>query len=370
MSLLIMLLLAAACASGLVLFHRNTIPVRRPSSSPLSPEKSKLSVIIPARNEERNLPHLLASLHVQTFKPFEIIVVDDNSEDRTRAAAESYGVTVVDGTPLPPGWTGKNWAVWNGYKRASGDLIAFLDADVRLGPVALESLVAARAQSGGVVSVVPFHHTEKLYEKLALIPNILGLFAFTSPFERTNPKKGLYGSCILTSRSDYEQAQGHEAVKSELLDDLNLGAKYREAGIPVTNFIGRDKVSFRMYPGGIRSEVEGFSKGAVLSTGKLNVRTTLLVAVWLIGLIAAEAAPFVLAASWAMPFIIGYVLYTLQIYYFVRYTGRFGRWMPALHPLSTLFFLFIMLYSVYQVAFLGRVAWKGRRVEVGGRNKS
>ena len=345
------------------MFRRNTIPVRGGRS--LSP--GKLSVIIPARNEAHNLPHLLGSLQAQTFAPFEIIVVDDGSEDPTRAVAEQFGVTVVPGSPPPPGWTGKTRAVWNGYKRASGDLIAFLDADVRLAPRALESLLAAREEAGGVVSVVPYHHTEKLYEKLALVPNILGLFAFTSPFERTNPKKGLYGSCILTARADYEKAQGHEAVKSELLDDLNLGAKFMEAGIPVTNFIGCGMVSFRMYPGGIRGEIEGFSKGAVLSTSKLDGRTTLFVAVWLIGLIAAEAVPFAVGVTGALPLLAGYALYTAQIYYFIRYTGRFGRWLPALHVLSTVFFLYVMLYSLYQVVFLGRVAWKGRRIEVGGR---
>ncbi|QHT58965.1 glycosyltransferase [Paenibacillus lycopersici] len=368
MNLLIAALLAGACATGLILFRRSTIPFRR-RSDPRLKEEPKLSVIIPARNEERNLPHLLASLREQTAQPYEIIVVDDHSEDRTRAAAELYGVTVVEGAPLPPGWTGKNWAVWNGYKQASGDLIAFLDADVRLAPAALESLLAAREQEGGVISVVPFHVTERPHEKLALIPNLLGLFAFTSPFERTNPRKGLYGSCILTTRADYERAQGHEAIRSELLDDLNLGAKYREAGIPVTNFIGRGMVSFRMYPSGIRSEIEGFGKGAVLSTGRLNVRTTLLVAVWLIGLIVSEAAPFLLWTSLWLPLVIGFALYTAQIYYFVRYTGRFGRWMPLLHVLSTAFFLFVMLYSAFQVVFLRRVAWKGRRIEVGGRGK-
>ncbi|WP_127588741.1 glycosyltransferase [Paenibacillus koleovorans] len=375
MEIWIAALLTLTCAAGFLLFRRNTIPDGRSGSMEESVSESKsvpvlgwkLSVIIPARNEEHNLPHLLGSLQKQTYQPYEIIVVDDCSEDRTREVAKSFGVTVVASTQLPPGWTGKNWAVWTGYSQATGDLIAFLDADVRLAPHALQSLLTAREHTGGALSVVPHHHAEQFYERLALIPNILGLFAFTSPFETKNPNKGFYGSCILTTRADYEKAQGHEAIKAELLDDLNLGAKFIEAGIPVTNYIGDDVVSFRMYPNGIRSEVQGFSKGAVLSTSKLDIRTTLLVAVWLIGLIAAEAAPFLIGTGWFWPLAAAYLLYTLQIYYFVAYTGRFGRWMPALHPLSTVFFLFIMLYSVYQVVFLGNVAWKGRRVEVGGR---
>ncbi|MDQ0114797.1 glycosyltransferase [Paenibacillus harenae] len=370
MGIWILALLLPACSAGFILFRKNTIPLPAPhAAARLAATFGKLSIIIPARNEESNLPHLLRSLMAQKYKPFEIIVIDDCSEDRTRAIAESYGVKVIAGSSPPPGWTGKNWAVWNGYLQSTGDLIAFLDADVRLAPHALESLIAVREETGGVISVVPYHEAEKFYERLALIPNLLGLCAFTSPMERTNRNKGLYGSCILTTREDYERAKGHEGIKSELLDDLNLGAKFIEAGVPVNNYIGYGVVSFRMYPGGIRSEIEGFSKGAVISTSKLSGFTTLLVAIWLIGLIAAEAAPFAIGTKWAWPLVIGYVLYTAQLYYFIHYTGRFGKWLPAVHMLSTVFFLYIMLYSLYQVVFFGRVAWKGRRIEVGGRKK-
>jgi hypothetical protein len=332
-----------------------------------------LSVVIPARNEERNLPFLLDSLLAQTVRPREIIVVNDGSEDRTgevaASYAERYGVRVVDNPPLPDGWTGKTWALRNGYREATGDAIAFLDADLRLAPQAIERLLEARAQSGGVVSVVPFHETEKAYERLALIPNVLGVFAFTSPFEGANPRQGLYGSCIVTSRSDYEAIGGHDSVRSEVLDDLNLGARFRAAGIRVTNYIGTGLVSFRMYPGGIRSELEGFAKGAVLSTAALQARTIALIACWFAGLIVAESAIFLWRTPWGAPLLIGYALYTIQLYFMVKYVGRFGRLAPLLHPLSTLFFLVVMLYSAYQVLFLRRVAWKGRNVEVGGEDR-
>jgi 4,4'-diaponeurosporenoate glycosyltransferase len=352
-----------SCLAGFVLFRKNTVPVGNEPYPPIG----KLSVIIPSRNEETNLPHLLNSLQGQTLQPFEIIVVDDFSVDQTKGVAERYGVTVIDNTTLPPGWTGKNWAVWNGYSHAAGDVIAFLDADIRLAPHALESLVKARKKTGGVVSVVPYHYTEKFYERLALIANILGVFAFTSPFEKDNPRKGLYGSCILTTREDYDLVNGHESVKSELLDDLNLGAKYMEAGIPVTTFIGYGVVSFRMYAQGIRSEIQGFGKGAVLSTSSLSLGTILLVAVWLVGLVVSESAFFAITTSWAAPLMIGYFLYMLQIFYFVKYVGRFGITMLLLHVFSGFFFIFVMIYSIYQVAVLGHVSWKGRHIKVGGR---
>lgn len=362
MEIAVLALVMLGCAAGLVLFRRKTVPRLGLASH----RAEKLSVIIPARNEERNLPYLLESLKAQRCQPYEIIVVDDGSVDRTRAIAESFGVKVVEGTPPPPGWTGKNWAVWNGYRQSTGDLIAFLDTDVRLMPDALEDLLAVRERSGGAISIVPYHYTEKLYERLALVTNVLSIFAFTSPFERSNPEKGLYGSCILTTREDYERTRGHEGVKSEVLDDMTLGASFMRAGVPVDTYIGRGVVTFRMYPNGLRSMLQGFAKSAALGAAKLTGWTIVHVALWLVGLIAAETAPFLLQTSWGLPLAAGYVLYTLQMFYFIRYTGRFGIVIPVLHLLSTIFFLLMILSSVYQVTFKKRVAWKGRHVDVGG----
>jgi len=360
----IVMLMVAGCLCGLMLFRKNIVP---PDAVPYR-GSHKLSIIIPARNEECNLPYLLDSLMSQTTLPYEIIVVDDFSTDRTREIAERYaGVTVIAGTPLPDGWTGKSWAVWNGYLHASGDVFAFLDADIRMAPHALGSLMKARERSKGVISVVPFHHTEKLYEKLALVMNMLGIFTFTSVFEKRNPKKGLYGSCILALREDYEMIKGHESVKSEVLDDLLIGSKFVEAGIPVTNFIGYGMVSFRMYPQGIRSEVEGFSKGAILSTSTLSPWTIIPISVWVVGLLVSDTAFVFANTSWALPLFLGYILYMAQFFYFIRYVGVFGLLIPVLHVIASLFFVVIMLYSMYQVVVLGEVRWKGRLVQVGGR---
>lgn len=175
---LLVCFLAASCAAGFLLFRRNTVP--RESGRPFRTD-GKLSVIIPARNEEGNLPYLLGSLQIQSIEGLDIIVVDDHSEDRTRDIAESFGVKVIASPPLPEGWTGKNWAVANGYAEARGDILIFLDADVRLAPLTLLSLLSARERKGGVLSVVPYHQTERFYERLALIPNILGLVRLYLP---------------------------------------------------------------------------------------------------------------------------------------------------------------------------------------------
>lgn len=364
----IMILFILGCVSGFILFSRILL---EDDGLPFKKD-IKVSVIIPARNEEGNLPFILTSLNTQTFKPYEIIVIDDFSEDNTKKVAQDYGAVTIENSKLPEGWTGKSWAVWNGFNHSSGEILVFLDADVRLKPHALEVILKVREKSGGVISVVPHHYTEKFYERLSLISNILGIFAFTSPIERRNTEKGLYGSCIVARREDYEKVGGHNSIKAEILDDLKLGRKFSKLGVKVENFIGYGFVSFRMYPEGIGSEIQGFGKGATLSAATLDPKTVMLIVVWLLGLIITGlVTPVLLFINpiQSIPFVIGYIIYTFQIIYFIKYTGYFGILMPLVHFVSTLFFLLITLYSVYQVNFLGYVSWKGRHVEVGGKKR-
>lgn len=360
---LFLILLICTCLIGFILFAR----IRLMEDGDTSHEDFKASVIIPARNEENNLPLLLESLNAQTYKPYEIIVVDDFSTDKTYDIASGYGVKVIRNTELPENWTGKTWAVWNGFKEATGNIMVFLDADVRLSSKALEVLLKTRAKNSGALSVVPYHKTVRFYETFSLVLYILGIFAFTSPYERKSRLKGLYGSCIVVTREDYEKINGHGSIKSELLDDLNLGKKLSKAGVQIKNYIGYQYVSFRMYPNGIRSELQGFGKGAVLSTATLRPLTILCIAVWIVGLLASQFVTpilFLAGSTYTLPFAFGYLIYTLQFIYFLRYSGKYGWIMPVLHPIASVFFIIVMIYSAYQVLFRGSVTWKGRQVKV------
>ena len=356
----IVLFLTLGSLAGWVLFRKRTIPLCKRYQG-----HRTVSVIIPARNEAHNLPVLLQSLQQQTLQPAEIIVVDDGSDDDTQHVARQFGVKVVTNPPRPSGWTGKTWAVWNGYLASGGDILVFLDADVKLAPDALASLIRERDRQGGALSVVPYHETKTFQETFTLITNVLGMLAFTSPFETHNDGQGLYGSCIVISREDYEQIKGHSSICAEVLDDLKLGARLKQAGIRLNNYVGAPLVSFRMYPKGLHSALEGLAKSAALSTAQLKLSTVLLVAVWLVGLMISECFFFFAATTWFWPLAVGYVLYTLQLLYWTRYVGHFGKVMPFLHILSMIFFLVMLLYSMYQVSFRGTVVWKGREIEVG-----
>lgn len=356
--------LAAGLWSGWRLFDRN--PLQAPPDAPRDMPRKTVSVVIPARNEAANLPHLLASLQVQTLPPAEIVVVDDGSEDGTGEVAARYGATVIRHDELPPGWTGKNWALWDGFRHTTGDIIVFLDADVRLAPEALEALAFARERAGGAISVVPYHVAPTFGEKLALVVNLLGIFVFMSPYEAGNPRRGMYGPCIVATREDYLRAGGHAGVRSEITEDMALGARFAAAGIRVANYLGGGFVTYRMYPGGARDAAAGFAKSAVRGMAAVGRPTLLLCALWVAGLLLTGLFFWldgVLAA--------GFILYSLQLRLMARHAGTFGAVMPVLHVLSTLFFAAVMLYSLYQTAWLGGVSWKGRHIRVeGGRDAS
>lgn len=355
----ILLLLGISC--GFLLFRKNMLS----HSSNIDDINVKLSVIIPARNEEQSLPNLLSSLQNQNMKIYEIIVVNDGSTDRTKDIAQHYGVTVIDNTPPPPGWTGKTWAVWNGYLHSTGDVLAFIDADIVLSPEALRVLLIKQREVGGVLSIIPFHRTYKFYERLAMITNILGTFVFTSPFEKYNPRKGLYGPLIIAKREDYELIDGHRSIRGEIVDDLRLGEQFIQAGIATHNFLGVPFVSYRMYPQGIIQEIQGFSKSAILSTATVQPITTFCIALWVLGLIISELWIFFIYTRWFFPLLMGYVAYALQLMYLNRYKGNFGYAIPLLHICSTLFFLLMMGYSAYQVVGKRQVVWKGRHISIG-----
>ena len=142
---------AALLAPGFVLLWRvRRLDERR---APLVPRR--ISVIVPARDEEHNLPALLDTLREQTLAPVEVLVADDGSTDGTATVARQAGATVVPVREMPPGWTGKTWGCWTAAQQATGELLVILDADTRLAPDALQRIAASHR--GGLLSVEPWH---------------------------------------------------------------------------------------------------------------------------------------------------------------------------------------------------------------------
>ena len=328
----------------------------------------RVSVLIPARNEESTLPHLLEALKRQTLRVLEVIVIDDHSDDRTAAvamaAAGSLPIRVVQPPPLAPGWCGKTWALHHGVLASSGEVLVFLDADTEPGPEFLASLLALHQQQGGLVSVQPYHRTEKPYEQLSLLFNLVGLLAVP-----LGPGCGVaFGPAMATSRADYARSGGHAAVAGRVVEDWFLAHCYQKAGLPVSAFIGEGQIAYRMYPGGLGDLVVGFDKNFATAAAEVRWPWMLAVVLWLSGLFwAAWCLP---AALLGWPLLgdrslltngLIYFAYALQLLVICRRVGRFP-WIPLIFPVPVLFFLGVFVLAILNLE-RGQVHWKGRTVQ-------
>lgn len=308
----------------------------------------QVSVIIPARDEEGNLPRLLQSLSQQDLQLCEVLVVDDQSTDGTARVAAEHGAAVIPSAPLPETWRGKPWACQQGAAQAKGDLLLFLDADTWLEPGGLRRLLACHA--GGATSVVPWHEMEQAYEQLSLFFNLL-MAAGSCP-------QSLFGQVLLIDRAAYLAAGGHETVKGRILENAWLGLHLRALGVPVRSFLGRGVARFRMYPDGIGALTAGWMKGFASGAGLTPARRMVAIVLWLSGLtvpLIGLALGAGMAAAGAM-----YLAAAAQVACFGRSVGGFSPGAGALYPVPLLFFFWLFAESARRRGKL--VEWKGRHI--------
>jgi chlorobactene glucosyltransferase len=196
----------------------------------------QVSVILPARNEDRYIARCLDSLLGQDYSNFEIIAINDSSTDRTGEIMKAYAakdsrVIHVNASPKPEGWTGKNWACYQGYLHARGELLMFTDADSRHLPSAMSLAVGqVVSQNLDALTAVPRLVCNDFWTKMTL--PVLATFLHTrfSPLRVNDPntKTGyFFGSFFLITRSTYEAVGTHKGVREELVEDGALGGKVK-----------------------------------------------------------------------------------------------------------------------------------------------
>jgi hypothetical protein len=241
-------------------------------------------------------------------------------------------------------------------------VLVFLDADTEPAPQFLQRLLAQHEQRGGLLSVQPYHRTEKPYEQLSLLFNLVGLMAVPM-----GPGCGVaFGPAMVSTRADYALAGGHEAVADKVVEDWFLAHCYEQAGLPVGAWLGGDSIAYRMYPGGLADMVDGFDKNFATAAGEVRWPWMLAVLLWLSGLFwAAWCLPAALL-GWPLvgthaigPNAVIYGAFALQLLLLSRRVGRF-RWINLIFPIPVLFFLGVFVLAIFNLE-RGEVEWKGRR---------
>jgi hopene-associated glycosyltransferase HpnB len=209
-----------------------------------------LTVLIPARDEAAVLPRTLAGLARQGGAP-RVIVIDDESTDRTAEVAAAAGAEVIPGQALPAGWTGKLWALEQGRKHAATSWLLLLDADIELQAGTLHALRArARQDRVRLVSLMARLRMESIWERL-LMPAFIYFFKLLYPFALANSSRGWIaagaGGCALIDARVLAELDGFGAIRDAVIDDCALARAVKSAGHGTWIGLSKNAVSRREY---------------------------------------------------------------------------------------------------------------------------
>ena len=330
---------------------------------------SRVSVLIPARNEEANVGACIEGFLSQNYDNFKIYVLDDQSTDRTGAIIEKFGkqypeVQAIHGKPLPAEWSGKNWACHQLSQYADGEIFIFTDADNRPAPNAIANTVAYMQKLElGLLSAFPEKVTITLAEKL-VVPVVdmfvyAGLPLWLTYLSRFPSLAAASGLWIAFTSEAYQQVGGHQAVSNQIVEDVELSRLAKKRGIKILTSAGTRVVSCRMYQS--FSEVwDGFSKNLFGLVGYKTIPFFILI----FSLFTMCVLPYI-AVSFAPlrgPAIVAIAMNTvIRIVLALKYRHPLFT-SVILHPFGVLLTLMIGINSFCQVR-RGRLQWKGRQID-------
>jgi glycosyltransferase involved in cell wall biosynthesis len=341
---------------------------RRPAGSE---KESRVSIIVPARNEEESMRQTLRRLLALEYSNYEVIAVDDRSDDSTgqimdevAASPEAHDLLrVIHVSDLPAEWLGKTHAMWLAGKQATGEWLLFTDADVLFKPDALRRAIAyAESEKADHVVLFPRMLMKRRGEKM-MIAFFQALFVFGHrPWKVADPKARDHmgvGAFNMVRRSVYDSIGTYRALRMEVLDDMKLGKVVKNSGFRQRNVFGEDLISLRWARGAF-GIVNNLTKNffAVLSFQWPRTIASI------IGLGFLNLGPFLgvlLAHGWArLPYAIA-LASLFAIYYGMSVRSAVPPYYFFLHPVSTSLFMYTLLVSMLHTFSNDGIVWRGTR---------
>ncbi len=361
-----------------------------------------VSILIPARNEESNLPKLLNSLGKQNWPRLDIHILDDQSEDSTREIAEEFRddiksrmrdnplsdihVTVHSSLERPEGWLGKNWACHQLAGHARGNIFIFLDADTWLAPDAISLIMdGVHGFELDFATVWPHQVMESLLEKTVVSSVYATVAAYLPtrysyrapvwiPFRNLRQKvKPMFasacGQCMIFNKDTYREIGGHKSVKDKVVEDVMLAKMVVRNGSAMRMFHGTDRLWCRMYRN--PSEIfNGFRKNFFAG---FNYSMPSFFLAWLLHFIVYVLPAFVLIAALAgipegntQPVITALSAVVVLTALIQRlWVAKFLKWPLSagfLYLLGILWFHMLAFVVIYDLLSKSGATWKGRPV--------
>ena len=341
-----------------------------PASGPL------VSVIVPARNESATVGTVTRSVLATTYRPFELLVVDDRSTDDTAAVVQRLAdsrVRLIRGEPLPDGWYGKPWACYQGYRAAQGELLLFTDADTRHEPELLAQAVGTLLRErAGLVTISPHQECVTFWERIVM-PQIWFLLALRYQPAAVNQARRerdviANGQFILTTREAYEAAGTHAAVRDEVAEDLALAQAFLRGSQKLHFAFADQLMATRMYHG-LPHLIEGWSKNIYLG-GRRSfphepvlralVPAMLIIAMlfWLVPPVALVAAALSPGVAHLVPATLVATGLSVMFWFLISYGMKIPIVYGLGYPLGALMALYIILRSSWRGG--RKVEWRGR----------
>ncbi|MET4083507.1 glycosyltransferase involved in cell wall biosynthesis [Pedobacter sp. UYP30] len=326
---------------------------------------TKVSILIPARNEQENIIKLLLSIKNQDYEHYEVLILDDHSEDNTCAVvskfcAENPKFRIIRGKELPIGWLGKNFACHQLAALATGAFLFFLDADEEIKPGLINSMLT-RMELGSLSLLSIFTNQQMLtlgekltvplmhYILLSLLPLRLVKLSKNPMFAAAS------GQCMFFEAKNYKDNCWHQEVKREVVEDIEIMKLVKQRGFKTEALLGNNLIYCRMYSG-LKEAVDGFSKNLLAGFGKniwilLGYLTLVIVGPVLLFL-NFNLAQLVLPLTIIL---LGRVMISLL-------SGQKIIENLVLHPIQMAFFLIIAIVSIKKYLFKSG-AWKGRQLQ-------
>jgi GT2 family glycosyltransferase len=324
-----------------------------------------ISVIFAARDEAEKLPGAIPTLLAQDYPQFEVVAVNDRSQDRTPAILHEYeransNLKVIDIADLPPGWLGKPHALVEGFGKSRGEWLVFTDADVHFAPDVLRRAVAlAQERQWDHLTLLASIEMRGFWEITAITYFGLGFVIGNEPWQASNARSGRYvgvGAFQLVRRAAYEKSGGHRRLRMDVIEDMKLGKLIKMAGLRSGVAVAQDMVRVRWHSG-LQNVIRGVTKNMFAACHYNPLLALVAMSLPLV----MSVLPFfglAFATGWARSFagiaagtailIHGAMIWSTSVSPFYAFT----------HPLGAVIFSWMLTRSAIATLLRGGVVWR------------
>uniref|UniRef100_A0A7C6A9I9 Glycosyltransferase n=1 Tax=candidate division WOR-3 bacterium TaxID=2052148 RepID=A0A7C6A9I9_UNCW3 len=351
----------------------NAFLIKRLGKFPKAKRQPKISILVPARNEEKTIKNCINSLLQQNYDNFEVIVLDDNSIDQTKEILkniQSRHLRIIEGKPLPANWTGKSWACQQLASEASGELIFFTDADTIHHPSTIAYAVdAMEANKVDLLTAIVRNEVVTFGEMITIPFPTYSIFTFLPlVVAYTLPKSTAFsaanGKFMFFRKKVYEQIGGHAAIRNNAVEDIELGKLIKKNGYRWRLVDASRLVYCRMYQN-FSEALQGFTKNYFALFG-YQLLVALFVWLWLAlitwyPLVAITIHIIANRYNDQFCYAVGSIIATSFLWLLTSLKFSFPIYLFLLYPVIITITLFIGLRSM-TMTILGRTIWKGRQL--------